>query len=74
MPLPAEGPAVSAESHGDGDAMEETKPQQEATRPRRVESALKNSKSFEGFRKNMPFKFMHLHSGPNDPLGQASQL
>eukprot|EP00435_Cladocopium_sp_Y103_P052211 s157_g16.t1 len=39
--------------------------------PKRVDAALRNSKSFEEFRKNRPFKFLHLYSGPNDPLGQA---
>ena len=46
VPLPVEGIAVADEPHGDRSG-DETKPQQEAKRPRRVEAALKGSPTFE---------------------------
>lgn len=42
--------------------------------PMRVSTALKKAKDFDEFRRSRPFKFLHMYSGPNDPLGQASQV
>ena len=58
-------------SHGGTAAVVEERPQEEIFRPRRVAAALKAAKNFEEFRRNRPFKFLHLYSGPNDPLGEA---
>ena len=44
-------------------------------KPRRVEATLKAAKNFEDFRRNRPFKFLRLHSGPNDlRLSNLKQL
>jgi len=72
-PLAAEGPDSAAASHAVPAETEIETP--EATmRPRRVEQALKESKTFEDYRKKRPFKFLHMYSGPNDPLGQAIKM
>ena len=72
-PLAAEGPSSAAASH-EVPADAETEVPETAMRPRRVESALKDAKTFEDYRKKRPFKFLHMYSGPNDPLGQAIKL
>ena len=53
---------------------DEVKPHESILRPRRIEAALKAAKSLEEFRRNRPFKFLYLYSGPNDPLGEALRL
>ena len=72
-PLTAEGPESTAASHG-VPAETETESPEVTMRPRRVEQALKESKTFEDYRKKRPFKFLHMYSGPNDPLGQAIKM
>ena len=72
-PLPAEGTGVGESSHA-GPVEREATFQEGVMRPMRVHSALKNSKTFEEFRRNRPFKFLHLYSGPNDPLGEAIKV
>ena len=69
-PSTAGGPDSTAASHV-VPVETETKPPEETMRPRRVEQALKEAKTFEDYRKKRPFKFLHMYSGPNDPLGQA---
>ena len=79
-PSAAEGPSVAApasvEPGGDEGKSKESEKEIQHTpmRPRRVEVALKNSKTFEQYRKNRPFKFLHMYSGPRDPLGEAIKL
>ena len=70
---PAEGTGVGESSHA-GPVEREATSQEGMMRPMRVHSALKNSKTFEEFRRNRPFKFLHLYSGPNDPLGEAIKV
>ena len=72
-PPPAEGSTVGESSHA-GPVEREATSQEGMMRPMRVHSALKNSKTFEEFRRNRPFKFLHLYSGPNDPLGEAIKV
>ena len=43
-------------------------------RPDRIKRALKFSKTFEEYRETRMFRFLHLFSGPNDPLGQAIKI
>ena len=43
-------------------------------RPDRIKRALKFSKTFEDYRKTRKFRFLHLFSGPNHPLGQAIKI
>ena len=70
---PAEGTGAGGPSHA-GPVEREATFQEGVMRPMRVHSALKNSKTFEEFRRNRPFKFLHLYSGPNDPLGEAIKV
>ena len=70
LPLAAEGSQPVESSHAEA-LPPETKIPAEVMRPRRVEAALKSARTFEEYRKNRPFKFLHVYSGPNDPLGQA---
>ena len=57
---------------GHADPLErEAKFEQGIMRPMRVDTALKNSSTFEAFRKNRPFNFLPLYSGSRDPLGEA---
>ena len=72
-PPPAEGSTVVESSHA-GPVEREATFQEGVMRPMRNHSALKNSKTFEEFRRNRPFKFLHLYSGPNDPLGEAIKV
>ena len=53
------------------------------TRPRRWSlrksptkggGGLEELSELEDYRKNRPFKFLHMYSGPNDPLGQPIYL
>ena len=79
-PSIAEGPSVaapaSAELGGDEGSVKESEKEvpHAPMRPKRVEVALKNSKTFEQYRKNRPFKFLHMYSGPRDPLGEAIKV
>ena len=84
-PAPLAADVVAAEGDKDpGGNVAETKPQKvENTkeddtggifRPDRVKRALKFSKDFESFRGFRKFRFLHLFSGPKDPLGQAIQV
>eukprot|EP00435_Cladocopium_sp_Y103_P065495 s591_g27.t1 len=87
--LSAEGPALASGSNavtmeveekfheGDSDAaghIPETRDQERPLIPRRVENALQNSRTFTEYRRNRPFKFMHLYSGANDVLGKAIEM
>ena len=54
------------------EAMETGKP--EIFKPERVRRALRFSDDFEAFRKARKFRFLHLFSGPKDPLGQAIEV
>ncbi len=63
----------AAEGKGD-EPMEEAKTQEATFVPSRVELALKSAKTFDEFRNKRKFKFLHLYSGPNDPLSEAIKL
>ena len=69
LPSAAEGPR--AETVGN-DAPAPLEPEERA--PRRVEVGLEELSELEDYRKNRPFKFLHMYSGPNDPLGQPIYL
>eukprot|EP00435_Cladocopium_sp_Y103_P057754 s1878_g20.t1 len=87
--LSAEGPTLASGSNvaamevevkvrlGDSGAVghiPETRDQERPLIPRRVENALQNSRDFTEYRRNRPFKFMHLYSGANDVLGKAIEM
>lgn len=72
-PSAAEGPAPADSSHVAPVAPQAKLPEG-PMRPRRVEAALKSPKSFEEYRRNRPFKFLHMYSGPRDPRHEVTQL
>ena len=68
---PADGETKESDQRSHG---VETKAQEEIFVPARVKLALEGAKSFDDFRNRRPFKFLHLYSGPNDPLSEAIKI
>eukprot|EP00435_Cladocopium_sp_Y103_P055845 s804_g18.t1 len=57
-----------AVDQGDGD---KAAGEEEPWVPDRVKKALEKSSSFDEFRKNRPFRFLHMFSGEKDQLGES---
>ena len=70
-PLAAEG---TEEEKKINETSDETQAQETTFVPARVSLALKASKSFDEFRQNRKFRFLHMYSGPNDPLSEAIKV
>lgn len=66
-----DGEGESAPLPADGESRE-IDPQ--AEKPRDDQVALNKAKTFDEFRAARPFKFLHLYSGPKDPLGEAKKM
>eukprot|EP00435_Cladocopium_sp_Y103_P034006 s3229_g8.t1 len=57
-----------------GGRIPEMREQERPLIPRRVENALQSSRNFTEYRRNRPFKFLHLYSGADDVLGKAIEM